>query len=462
MDFRTFLSAYEESFPGQVVHVDREVDSRYEAAAIGIKAQKELREAPMFIFHKIRRVDGTLSPWPVVVNVFASRHRSAFAANSTFARLGREMHERRANRIKPVVVERSEAPVKEVVTVGDAVDARQIPALVHMAWDPGPYIPAGFLVTYDPDTGIDNCALQRGWIADAREIRVFPNTTSHNARNIRKSEERGEDARVAFWIGHHPAVYLGAGVKQGYPDSHWESCGGMIGQPLRLVPSETLGDDFLVPADAEFVIEGIIPRGKRKPEGPFGEYTHYYGGQRLNPYMEVTCVSHRRDPFWFSILCGSIDDGIGGLRREGAVYSVLSRVVPQVQDIYRPDSSPNHMYVRMRKTHVAQPRTAILTVLAAAGGSVKHVFVFDEDVAIFDEQEVLWAIGSRSDWSRDMIVVPNLPTTTLDPTATGLGMGTSGGIDCTKPSAPALYEQRSFVPSEVMDRIQLKDYIPSA
>lgn len=171
-------------------------------------------------FHRIRTVDGQLSPWPVVMNVFASRQRCAFAVGGNFETLGREMHERRAQRIKPVVVPRSEAPVKEVVTTGDAVKAREIPALVHAAWDPGPCIPMGFLTTYDPDTGIDNCALQRGWIYDGGEIRIFANRSSHNGQNIKKVEERGEDVRVAYWIGHHPAGCLGAGVKLRYPESH--------------------------------------------------------------------------------------------------------------------------------------------------------------------------------------------------------------------------------------------------
>ncbi|MBM2809957.1 MAG: hypothetical protein HW416_716 [Chloroflexi bacterium] len=452
--------AYEESCPGQVVHIHQEVDARYEAMAIGVKAQKELRETPMIIFHKLRRVDGTISPWPVVVNAFASRRRNAFAVDGSYDKLGQEMFERRERRIKPVVIKRSEAPVKEVVNVGPDANTSEIPALVHMGWDPGPYIPAGFLTTYDPDTGIDNCALQRGWIYDDHEIRIFPNSHSHNGMNLAKYEKRGDDTKIAYWVGHHPAVYHGCGVKQAYPESHWDTCGGLLGEPLRLVSSETLGDDFLVPADAEFIIEGIVPRGKRKPEGPFGEYTHYFGGQRLNPYMEVTCISHRKDPFWFSILCGTIDDGIGGLRREGAIYAVLKRAVPEVLNVYRSDASPNHLYVSMRKTHDAQPRAAILAVLAAAGGSVKHVFIFDEDVDIFDEQEVLWAIGSRSDWSRDLIVVPNLPAPTLDPTVTGFAMGTGAGLDCTKPAAPAVYEQRSFVPPEVMAKIDLKDWIP--
>jgi len=464
MDFRTFLIDYEESFPEQVVHIHREVSAQFEAAAIALKTQKEMREPPVLVFHRVRTVDGELAQWPVVMNLFASRRRCAFALGMEHEQLGRLIYERRQDRVQPVVVPRSDAPVKQVVKIGDAANARELPALVHAGWDPGPYIPAGFLTTYDPDTGIDNCALQRGWVYGPQEIRVFPNVSSHNGANLAKYEARGEDMRVAYWVGHHPAMYLGAGVKLKYPESHWDATGGLIREPLRLVPSETLGDDFLVPADAEFVIEGVIPRGERRPEGPFGEFTRYYGGQRLNPYMHVTCISHREHAHWLSLICGGMDEGagLGALRREGAVYEVVSRCVPQVLNVYRPPSSPNHMYLQIRKTSDTQPRAAILAALAGAGSSIKHVFVFDDDVDIFDEHEVLWAIGTRSDWARDMIVLPKMPTTSLDPTATGLNEGTSAGLDCTKPCAPAVYEQRSFIPREVLDRINLADFIPGA
>lgn len=456
-DFRTFLQEYEAAYPNMVAHVEGEVSSRWEAAGVALKAQKELREAPLLIFHRVRTEDGNVSPYPLVVNVFASRQRSAFATGCSFDRLGCELYDRKSARRTPVVVSREDAPVKEVVAKGNDVDLRDLPAIVHAAWDPGPYVSAGFLTTYDPESGVDNTALQRGWLFGPREIRVFPNKSSHNAWNIKKWEDRGEDARVAFWVGHHPAVCMGAETKLGYPEGHWAAAGGLIDEPLRLVPSETLGDEFLVPADAEFVIEGIIPRGELKPEGPFGEFTRYFGGQRLNPYMKVTCVTHRRDPYWFTIVTGYGDDGIGALRREGATYELLKRVVPQVMNVYRPPSCPFYMYVQLKKTADWQPRACIAAALAVPD-AIKNIFVFDDDVDIFDEAEVHWAVGTRSDWAKDMIVVPNLNATTLDPTSHD-GLGTRAGIDCTKPAPPGVYEQRSFIPESVMAEIHLEDYL---
>jgi 2,5-furandicarboxylate decarboxylase 1 len=372
------------------------------------------------------------------------------------------MFERYARRIKPIVVDRAQAPVKQVIRTGASVALQEFPAIVHSGWDPGPYISGGFLTTYDPDSGIDNTALQRGWLYNEREIRVFVSPGSHNAWNLKKWESRGENTPVAFWVGHHPAVYLGAEARLGYPESHWETAGGFIGEPLRLVQSDTLGPKFLVPADSEFVIEGVIVRGKLAPEGPFGEYTRYFGGQGLRPVMEVTCVTHRENPYWLSIIPGYDDEGcgIGALRREGYVFEVVRRIVPEVLNVYRPNSCPHHIYVQLRKTQEWQPRALIMAVLSMPE-AIKYVFVFDDDVDIFNESEVLWAIGTRSDWTRDLIAVPDLFATPLDPTTSGHGLGTRGGIDCTKPAAPKVFEQRSFIPEEVMDRIQLGDYLSS-
>ena len=100
-----FISEYEAAFPDLVIHVDKEVDARWEASAIALKAQKELREPPVLIFNRIRTTAGTLSKFPVVLNLFASRQRAAYAVGSDFQQIGRDLFQRREQRIKPVVVD---------------------------------------------------------------------------------------------------------------------------------------------------------------------------------------------------------------------------------------------------------------------------------------------------------------------------------------------------------------------
>ncbi len=132
-DLQTFLRDCEKAQPDLVVHVHEEVRAQWEASAIAIKAQKELGETPVFVLHRLRTVDGRISPFPLVLNLFASRSRCASALGSTFHRVGRDISERRSNRLKPVVVSRNEAPIKQVVKTGSAVDLRELPAIVHAA-----------------------------------------------------------------------------------------------------------------------------------------------------------------------------------------------------------------------------------------------------------------------------------------------------------------------------------------
>jgi 2,5-furandicarboxylate decarboxylase 1 len=461
LDLQAFLAEYERAVPDGVVHVEREVDARHEAAAIAVKVEEAYQDSPILVFHRVRTTAGEIAPFPLVMNLFASRARCAQVLGSEVATAGRALYERLKNRVPPVTVARDAAPVQDVVQLGDAADLTQVPAIVHSAWDPGPYVSAGFLTMYEAESGVDNCALQRAWIAGPRELRCFLAKQSHNAHILQTNEARGLPTRAAYWVGHHPAAYLGSGVRLRYPESHWASAGAVLGAPLRLAPSVSLGDDFLVPADAEFVIEGTIEPGDRAPEGPFGEYTRYFGAQRWSPVLRVTAVTHRRNAHWLTIIPGRGDEGRGlaGLRREGTIFNIVSQVVPTVVNVYRPPSCPDHIYIQIHKTNDAQPRHAILAAIASPD-AIKHVFVFDEDVNIFDDADVLWAMGTRSQWDRDIIAVPDLLATPLDPSTEGRERGTRGGMDCTKPAPPGHYEQRFFLPPDVVERVDLGGVLP--
>jgi 2,5-furandicarboxylate decarboxylase 1 len=305
---------------------------------------------------------------------------------------------------------------------------------VHHSQDPGQYVSAGFLTTFEPDSGIDNCSMQRGWIVGPRTMRCSLLPYSHNRYNFDKLEQRGEDIRVAYWIGHHPLVCLGAQVRVGYPESHYEAVGGVLRQPFRLVPSETLGDDFLIPADAEVVIEGKLIANKRVPEGPFGEYTGYTGPQIPSLEFQVSCVTHRNGALWHATFAGHADALIAGcFALEGVTYEAVKQRVPSLRNVYFPLSGTTrfHIYLQLEEARRGDAREAIMTALPLDYRH-KHVFMFDSDVDIFDERQVLWALATRSRWDRDLMIFPNLRGSTLDPSIIG-DLTTKGGIDCTVP-----------------------------
>jgi UbiD family decarboxylase len=464
-DLRTFLAEYERHHPEQVVHVEKEVSSKYEVTAF-IRAFEKQNKYPIMIFHRVRNERGDIAAWPVITNLCATRSRNAEAIGVSPREVARAVVRlSRAEARKPVVVSRQQAPCKDVVRkVPQELSLFDLPAIRQHALDGGPFFSAGFLTVIDPDTGIDNCALIRGniWEDDRTGVGAY---SPHTTLIYRKYEERREDMRAVYWLGHHPAGILGAQMKLDFPQSHYESMGGLLGEPLRLVPSETLGDDFLVPADAEFIVEGIVPALKREPEGPFGEYARYFGPQRWNPYMKVTCITHRRDAMFHNLCAAGPEHFMtGAFGIEAIAYESIKRVVPGVQNVCMPMSgcSRFHLYVQIKKQKASDGRDAILTGILA-DPRIKHVFAVDDDVDIFDEKHVLWAVATRSQWDRDLIVVPDLTGGLRDPSA-GDPRSAKGGIDATKPLAKDMvFPLENYLPAEITEKISVErpnEYIP--
>ncbi len=172
-DLRSFLKEYETSCPEDVIHIDKEINSDQEITAIMIQLEKQLRY-PLLIFHNVITPEGKKARQSVVTNVLASRTRYAKICNSTYETLGRDVYRAtREARKKPVVISKAEAPVKEVIKTGDQINLLEFPILVHNAMDAGRYFSAGCLITYDPDTGIDNSAFARGWVKEKDTIRMM-------------------------------------------------------------------------------------------------------------------------------------------------------------------------------------------------------------------------------------------------------------------------------------------------
>ena len=461
-DLRSFLKEYEAKYPEDVINIDKQVDSNQEITAIIMQLEQQ-DKFPLIVFHNVLNPEGKIAKQPVVTNVFASRTRYARICNSTYETLGRDVYRAtREERRKPITTSRTDAPVKEVVKTGDQINLFEFPLVVHNAMDAGRYFSAGSLITYDPDTSIDNCSIQRGWVREKNKIRVLlTSRPMHNGWNLYKHELKNQDMKVAYWQGHHPLAYTGSLAKLAYPESHWEAMGGMLGEPMRLVPSESLGDDFLVPADAEVIVEGIIEANKRYAEGPFGEFPGYYGGQILNPQWTVTAITHRKDAFWYNVAASHMDHpGTGGPPLEGMLWDFVKARFPALTKVYMPLSGTGrwHAYLQFKNPGPGEARQAIMLVCSMRSNELKHVFAFDDDVDIFNPREVMWAIATRTQWNRDVMVFPYTKTVNLDPSNGPETIGDVGGIDCTKPWGEP-FEERVGVEPEVMEKIKLNEFI---
>lgn len=173
----------------------------------------------------------------------------ALALDSTVQGLMFEYGKRLKNPIKPQNLSKKEAPVKEVVRIGEEADLNDFPVLTHSYMDGGPYITHGIVTTVDPDAGdVYNNAFQRLQIKGSRKMGVYMHEYGGNYRRLSVYEKRNEPMPVAIWLGHHPAASMGSLAAVPLDVDEYKVIGGMLGEPLRVVQSETWGDKMLVPA----------------------------------------------------------------------------------------------------------------------------------------------------------------------------------------------------------------------
>ncbi|MBW7850666.1 MAG: UbiD family decarboxylase [Rhodospirillales bacterium] len=454
-DMHDFIEHLEKDVPGSVLRISKEVSYEFEIPAI-LQHVESQKKNPVLIFEKVRAPNGEISKLPVVVNLFGSRARLADALDTDIHQLPFE-YIRREKPVAPVMLDRKDARVKDIVETGDAIDLHKLPIVTHHEMDMGPYITAGSAWVKDPETGMTNCAIIRIMVAGPKKLVVNFNAARHTNYVFQKYKKMGKSVPMLIVVGHHPSFYLGAQTKMLVDEP--QIIGGVMGQPLEMAASETWGIDMPVPAQADLVIETELSTSELEIEAPFGEFTQYYGGQRLNPVAHITAVNQRSDAYYLDIMPGHADHLLlDAPMIEAYLFNRIKEVVPGIRGVHMPVSGTArlHAYVQLKKANDGEPKTAIAAALSS-DYRLKHVIVVDEDVNIYDDEEVLWAVATRSQWDKDLVVIQNMMGTRLDPSANGI-LNTKGGIDATTPCDGA-FAQRIAIPEAVMRRIKLDDYL---
>jgi 2,5-furandicarboxylate decarboxylase 1 len=453
---QSYIEHLERDVPSHVIRVTKDVSPEFEIPAI-LQLVEARKKQPVIIFETVRNLSGTLSELPLVINLFGSRERLANALNTTVSTLPLE-YLKREKPVRPVVIDRSQAAVKEVVKTGDDADLYELPIVTHHEMDLGPYLASPSVWVKDPETGWTNCAILRVYVGGPRHLVVNFNAARHTNHYLQKYKALKRNVPIILVVGHHPAFYMGAQTKllTDEPDI----IGGVMGEPLELTPSETWGDDFMVPAQAEIVIEAEMSTSELEIEAPFGEYTQYYGGQRLGPPCEVKAITRRKNAYYLDIMPGRADHLLlDAPMIEAYLFNRIKAVVPGVMAVSMPVSGTArlHAYIQVKKSNDAEPKTIIATALSS-DFRLKHVIVVDEDVDIYDEEQVLWAVATRSQWDKDLVVIPGMMGTRLDPSANDI-VTTKGGIDSTQPVDRKSFPKRISIPDSVLSRIKLEDYL---
>ena len=454
-DLRQHLREVEERLSDEFVQIDEEIDPAFEVTALLWKLAHQGKH-PVCLFTNVRDLLGRPGH-KLVSNLMASRRRLALALGTDPERyrneLPAEVEARVQHRIAPVVIPRRGAPVMEVVHTDDA-DLRDLPVIRQHEMDGGHYFTMGF-VNRDPTLPLYNASHQRLMVRGPRETGMCM-SPFHTWRIFKENERAGRPTPSVAVQGHHPLFFLACAMRVPYDVDEYEVAGGLLGEPLRLTPSVTWGEDFLVPADAEISIEGEILPHVLKPEGPFGEWPGYYSGQRQGEVFRVTAITHRVDPIMANIVAGQRDH-INPLRREAEAYRRAKQAVPRIRGVSVPYSGNGFTcYIAIDKVADGEPK---LVALAVAGmGFFKYIVVVDADIDPFDEEEVLWAVAARTQPHRDLDIIRGVAGSIVDPSMDHPRTHSLLIVDATEPKDRP-YPKRLRVPQETLDRIDIARYI---
>lgn len=445
-DLRSFINQLSETMPEDVIRVREPLSLRYEPTAYVLEMASRGKH-PVFIFENLEG-----SSVPIVTNIFGTRKRYAFALKTTEENMITEWLSRSRRAIPPVTVK--DAPIKECILHEKDVHLPGLPVLTHFQEDAGPYITAGIVVAKDPDTGVRNASFHRCQVKDSNTLGISLHSRRHLWDYQRRAEAEHKNLEVAVIIGIHPLILFGTGLWKGSIDTdEYHIAGGFLGEPLEIIPCESL--DLEVPAQAEIIIEGEILADVREDEGPFGEFTGYASHNSTRHVMKVKAITHRRDAIFQDIVPGLSQEhnSMLAVPAEPRMVEVLRRLVPSIRDVSYPFSGACrfHCYISMQKIVEGQPKTAIFAAFAE-DTSLKLVVVVDDDIDVHREEEVLWAMATRMQADQGVTVIPGCMGAMLDPSAKD-GFTAKMGIDATRP-LKGWKAARCTLPAEVKERIK--------
>ncbi|WP_454871950.1 UbiD family decarboxylase [Paraburkholderia xenovorans] len=418
---------------GRVATIDRPVALEHELAAIA------------------RRLDGTQAAFftqpgghdvPVVSGFMSRRAWIAEAMGVAEADLLARFRDAAGQPLAAQEVPRAAAPCQQVVHTGGIDLHALLPIPTHSEHDNGPYLTAGLVIARNPRTGVQNVSINRIQVhgPDRMAILLLPR---HLHAFQKAAEAAGEALDVAIAIGVDPLTMLASQAISPIDSDELEIAGALHGAPLPVVRCVSHGVN--VPAFAEIVIEGRILPNVREPEGPFGEFPKYYSAREAREVIEVTAVTHREKPIFHTIVPAEMEHLLlGAIPREASLLAHLQRSHPGVKDVHLSVGGVcrYHLWVQFDKKREGEAKNVILCAFGAHY-DIKQVVVVDTDVDVHDPAEIEWAVATRFQADRDLVVIEGAQGSPLDPSTTVgqpedapphlQGVSAKMGLDATRP-----------------------------
>ena len=436
-DLRAFLDRLDAD--RQLLRVRREVDPRFELAAVTKRVQQTSNLPVLF-----ERVRGTA--YRVLSNAYGHYGIVARLLGTDVSGVAATWAALMADGTGPGLDEPAAPPPVRDVSLGE------VPHVRYCEKDAGPYLTGSVVLARDPETGVENLSYHRMQMMDATELRVRLSPAGDLFRIQQKAERLGKSLPVAVLVGNPPAINLAAAAAIPAGTSELALAERLAGRRLRRRAGATV--DLAVPAESEFVIEGELLPDVRRPEGPFGEWQDYYVPVTDNHVLKVNRVTAREDAIFHAILSGSSEElTLSAIPNAALVYRAIRAFDPSVRDVacY---PWPQFCVVQIAKGYEGQAQKAMLGAMGAETNRMLYCVVVDEDVDIHDLRDVVWAMATRCRPDRGIVQIPNVPSFARDPHQIHWGRL---GIDATAPLAWRDEFERKRYPG--LEDIRLDDYL---
>jgi 4-hydroxy-3-polyprenylbenzoate decarboxylase len=414
---------------GELVRVSQPVDPDEEMSAVTYLLAKR-RPSPAVLFEKARGFEDDPLGVRLLWNILGpSLKRTALSleepADTPTVELIRRVKEKFKTRIPPREVPRSAAPIYEHTLTAKDIDLTRLPIPRHWPLDGGRYAgTADAVITRDPDNGYLNVGTYRMMVQGKAEAGLYLSPGKDALLHITRAWQKGEAIQVAAAWGIDPLLMLVGSQKFPKDISEYEYAGGVKGEPIAVVRGTTT--DLLLPAHAEIVVEGIIPPNSVKPEGPFGEFTGYYGRpEGRAPLVEITALHYRSNPILTNALMADYpsceQSGFFAVLRAARIWDDLEKLgVTGVRGVYSHPAAAGGFGMTVVSLEQRYPGHAaqVLALTAQVPGGAyftKWIIAVDEDVDPTDMDQVIWAMSTRANPADAIEILRNTWSTTLDP-----------------------------------------------
>jgi 2,5-furandicarboxylate decarboxylase 1 len=432
---------------GELVDLGQPIDIRHIATLVD-QAKTAL------YFHHVIGYD-----IPVVSGIIRSRERATMSVGcETFGEIETNLKRAIDHPVAPKHVQTS--PAREVTLVGDDVDLYRLPIPMSSIYDGGPMITAGIVIARDKELGF-NSGIYR-FIVKEKNLTGIDIVTPNNMRLFaQRALEAGRPCPISISIGTHPIEIMGAGYRAPLGVDEMAIAGGLRGAPVELAPCATIDLPYI--ADAEIVLEAeILPTGWTWPEGRFGEFTRLMGGLHWNPLVRIKAMSMRKDAVYYALHMPWENTWLAAPTRYAAIRQALKTAGVSVHDINVTLGGCAfwHAVISIKK-QPGEGKNALMAALSVM--DLKHVVVVDDDIDVNNPTDVEWAIATRVQGDRDILIIPHARAKPLDPSLSPtlpgvVPTGAKVGIDATigEGIPRERYERIAYA---YADRAKIEDYL---